>query len=53
MRGPPINVAAIEVLEALKFRPAGATTRHLITNVIVDVIDDTHTQATHYICAGF
>jgi SnoaL-like domain len=47
LRGP------VEVLEALKLRPAGATTRHLITNVIVDMIDDTHAQATHYLAVFF
>jgi hypothetical protein len=47
LRGPG------EVLEALKSRPAGATTRHLITNVVVDVIDNTHAQVTHYLAVFF
>ncbi len=42
-----------EVLEALKLRPAGATTRHLITNVIVDMVDTTRAQVTHYLAVFF
>lgn len=36
------------VREAMRSRPAGFTTRHLITNVIVDVADDDHADATYY-----
>lgn len=42
-----------QVMEALKKRPAGATTRHLITNVVIDVIDRTHAEATYYLAVFF
>lgn len=42
-----------QVLEALKLRPAGAVTRHLITNVVVDLVDDARGHATHYLAVFF
>jgi hypothetical protein len=42
-----------EVLDALKLRPAGATTRHLITNVIVDITGAASAEATHYLAVFF
>jgi hypothetical protein len=42
LRGPA------DVREAMRSRPAGFTTRHLITNVIVDVADSDHADATYY-----
>lgn len=47
LRGPG------DVMEALKLRPAGATTRHLITNVIVDVTGETSADATFYLAVFF
>jgi hypothetical protein len=37
-----------DVREAMRSRPAGFTTRHLITNVIVDVADSDHADVTYY-----
>jgi hypothetical protein len=36
------------VREAMRTRPVGFTTRHLITNVIVDIVDDDHADVTYY-----
>lgn len=43
LRGPTM------VLEAMKARPAGVTTRHLVTNMLVDVADPDHAGASCYI----
>ena len=43
LRGPAM------VLEAMKARPAGVTTRHLVSNMLVDVIDPDHAEASCYI----
>lgn len=47
LRGPG------DVMEALKLRPGGATTRHLITNVIVDITDVGQAEATFYLAVFF
>jgi hypothetical protein len=47
LRGPN------DVREALKLRPAGATTRHLITNVVIDVTNSTRAEATFYLGVFF
>lgn len=36
------------VREAMRTRPVGFTTRHLITNIIVDIADDEHADVTYY-----
>ena len=47
LRGPG------DVMDALKLRPGGATTRHLITNVVVDVTDSARAEATFYLAVFF
>jgi hypothetical protein len=42
LRGPQ------DVRDAMRSRPIGFTTRHLITNVIVDVTDPDHADVTFY-----
>jgi hypothetical protein len=42
LRGPEA------VREAMRSRPVGFTTRHLITNIIVDVADSDHADVTFY-----
>ena len=37
------------VREAMRARPVGFTTRHLITNMAIDVVDDDHADATYYL----
>lgn len=36
------------VREAMRSRPVGFTTRHLITNIIVDIADNDHADVTYY-----
>ncbi len=36
------------VREAMRSRPAGFTTRHLITNIVVDIEGEDHAEATYY-----
>jgi hypothetical protein len=36
------------VREAMRTRPVGFTTRHLITNIIVDIADSDHADVTYY-----
>ncbi len=36
------------VREAMRSRPAGLTTRHLITNIVVDIADSDHAEVTYY-----
>src|SRR5437868_6170271 len=36
------------VREAMRARPAGFTTRHLITNIVVDIADADHADVTYY-----
>jgi len=47
LRGPG------DVTEAMKSRPGGATTRHLVTNFVIDVTDSTHAEATFYLAVFF
>jgi hypothetical protein len=42
LRGP------LDVREAMRSRPVGFTTRHLITNIIVDIVDTDHANVTFY-----
>jgi hypothetical protein len=42
LRGPQ------EIKEAMAQRPVGFTTRHLITNVVVDPVDDNEVVASYY-----
>jgi len=37
------------VLEAMRARPAGTTTRHLVTNMLVDAVDAHRVEASCYI----
>jgi hypothetical protein len=43
LRGPGM------VREALAERPKGRRTRHLVTNLIVDAVDERHVQAIYYL----
>src|SRR5450759_1230854 len=37
------------VMEAMKERPAGLTTRHIVSNFAVDIADQNHATASHYL----
>jgi hypothetical protein len=37
-----------DVREAMRSRPVGFTTRHLVTNIIVDLADNHHADVTYY-----
>jgi len=45
LRGPGM------VLEAMAARPKGRRTRHLITNLVLDAVDERHVQAIYYLTA--
>jgi hypothetical protein len=45
LRGPGM------VREAMAARPKGRRTRHLVTNLILDVVDERHVQAIYYLTA--
>jgi hypothetical protein len=43
LRGPGM------VMEAMHARPKGRRTRHIITNLVVDAVDDSHAEAVFYL----
>lgn len=43
LRGPAM------VLEAMRARPKNATTHHVVTNLVVDAVDERHAEAIFYV----